>query len=432
MKIFWSWQSDTPGKIGRFFVRDALQEAIEQMKQAPEIEEPTARETRDALHLDSDIQGTTGSPDLARTILDKIDASAVVIADITLVGSVPDLKDPSGSDVPGKKLINSNVAIELGYALCKLTDKNVVMVFNGHYGSHEDLPFDLRHKGGSIKFTLSPDAHRKRIEEERKKPKDRFVQALKPYLENRLCRPNHSCKRSQRSPRPLIFQRVRVLAKVDEIGYSYSKKSLGYIRPIPVSPLRKPLRLAALAQVVQRVPLLKEQRILSAQNEHGAIGFCPENFPPRGPAGLKASTQLFENGEIWSIGSSVIMSERNGRPDWVSLPALACAVFEQSYYDALTSLVNFAEQQLSLKSPRRIELGVVGNRELYLYGVFQRPYYPAGPILKSEVTVDAVLHDSTRDRIDALLLEFFTRVYDTAGMQRPEGSFGFPPNRPTV
>ena len=24
MKIFWSWQSDTPGKTGRHFVRDAL------------------------------------------------------------------------------------------------------------------------------------------------------------------------------------------------------------------------------------------------------------------------------------------------------------------------------------------------------------------------------------------------------------------------
>ena len=64
MKIFWSWQSDTPGKIGRFLVRDALQEAIEQLKQAPDIEEPTAQANRDALHLDHDMKGVTGSPDL--------------------------------------------------------------------------------------------------------------------------------------------------------------------------------------------------------------------------------------------------------------------------------------------------------------------------------------------------------------------------------
>ena len=32
MKIFWSWQSDTPGKIGRFLVRDALNDAIEKLR----------------------------------------------------------------------------------------------------------------------------------------------------------------------------------------------------------------------------------------------------------------------------------------------------------------------------------------------------------------------------------------------------------------
>ena len=42
MKIFWSWQSDTDGKTGRFFVRDALEEAIKQLKQPPDVEEPTS------------------------------------------------------------------------------------------------------------------------------------------------------------------------------------------------------------------------------------------------------------------------------------------------------------------------------------------------------------------------------------------------------
>jgi hypothetical protein len=92
MKVFWSWRSDTDGKTGRFFVRDALKEAIDQLKQAPEIEEPSAREGREALHFDQDVQGVTGSPDLARTILDKIDAAHVVVADVTLVGRCPSPK----------------------------------------------------------------------------------------------------------------------------------------------------------------------------------------------------------------------------------------------------------------------------------------------------------------------------------------------------
>jgi hypothetical protein len=32
MKIFWSWQSDTSGKTGRHFVREALMDAIKQLK----------------------------------------------------------------------------------------------------------------------------------------------------------------------------------------------------------------------------------------------------------------------------------------------------------------------------------------------------------------------------------------------------------------
>src|ERR1700719_4702491 len=102
MKVFWSWQSDTPGKIGRHFVRDALNAAIQQLKQAPDIEEPTERETRSALHLDQDRKGIPGSPDLARVILEKIEQSAVFVADVTPVG----IAATEHAQEPRKKVIN--------------------------------------------------------------------------------------------------------------------------------------------------------------------------------------------------------------------------------------------------------------------------------------------------------------------------------------
>jgi hypothetical protein len=49
-----------------------------------------------------------------------------------------------------------------------VTDKNVLMVFNQHFGKYEDLPFDLRHKGGAIFFDLAPNAPRDEIKEEGK------------------------------------------------------------------------------------------------------------------------------------------------------------------------------------------------------------------------------------------------------------------------
>lgn len=116
MKIFWSWQSDILGEIGRYLVRDALKDAIEELKQAEEIEGAT----RENLHLDQGMEGVTGSPDLARTIFDKIEKAEVVVADVTIVGTT------AASD----RLVNSNVAIELGYALHACTDARVVLVFN--------------------------------------------------------------------------------------------------------------------------------------------------------------------------------------------------------------------------------------------------------------------------------------------------------------
>jgi hypothetical protein len=169
MKIFWSWQSDTPGVIGRYLVRDALKHAVEKLRQAQEIEDAT----RENLHLDQDIQGVTGSPDLARTIFDKITKSEVFVADVTIVGKTSE----------GDRLVNSNVAIELGYALHACTDARTVLVLNRHYGTYEDLPFDLRHKGGAVVFDLAPDAQKTDIEARRKSLTDDFVRKLKPFAQ---------------------------------------------------------------------------------------------------------------------------------------------------------------------------------------------------------------------------------------------------------
>jgi len=168
MKIFWSWQSDTPGKIGRFLVRDALNDAIEKLRADNDVEDAP----RD-VHLDHDVKDVPGSPDLVRTILAKIEKSEVVVADVTIVGRTE----------KGKGLINSNVAIELGYAFHACTDQRAVLVFNKHYGKHEELPFDLRHKGGGVDFDLKPDASKVEIDEQRRVLKDAFVRKLKPFVE---------------------------------------------------------------------------------------------------------------------------------------------------------------------------------------------------------------------------------------------------------
>jgi hypothetical protein len=86
MKVFWAWQADLPGKISRHFIRSALEEAIDRLKQPRDIEEPPEQSRRDRLHLDHDTKGLKGAPEIAHEIFKKIDTATVVVADVTPIG----------------------------------------------------------------------------------------------------------------------------------------------------------------------------------------------------------------------------------------------------------------------------------------------------------------------------------------------------------
>ena len=107
MKIFWSWQSDKPGKTGRHFVRAALLDAIEVLRQPDEIEEPTQADNRESMHLDQDRQNVSGSPPLADTIKQKIRGASVFIGDVTPVSRIP--KRRGVKESREKRNMNPNV-----------------------------------------------------------------------------------------------------------------------------------------------------------------------------------------------------------------------------------------------------------------------------------------------------------------------------------
>src|SRR5262245_53136934 len=110
MKVFYSWQSDTPNNIGRAFIRDCLDDAVAGLE-VDESDRPT---------VDQDTQGVLGSPVIADKIFEKIRDAKVVVADVTLTGQTPE----------GKRLANSNVCIELGYALGIHGDKVLLKIMN--------------------------------------------------------------------------------------------------------------------------------------------------------------------------------------------------------------------------------------------------------------------------------------------------------------
>lgn len=124
--IFYSWQSDLLNATNRSFIEDALTKAARSIAMDESIEvEPV---------VDRDVQGMPGSPDISKTIFEKIDRSAVFIADVSIINATES----------GRKAPNPNVLVELGYALKTLTPNRVLMVMNTEYGGPELLPFDLR------------------------------------------------------------------------------------------------------------------------------------------------------------------------------------------------------------------------------------------------------------------------------------------------
>jgi len=148
IKIFYSWQSDLPGKDSRNIIHNSIQDAVKSLKDVVDIE------------ADRDTKGKFGSPDIAQTILSKIDECDIFIADVSIVHKY-ETKDGKIKCTP-----NPNVMLELGYAINVVTWDNIICILNTDYGSVENMPFDISHHRltpFSLKNEEGPDGAKKMI-----------------------------------------------------------------------------------------------------------------------------------------------------------------------------------------------------------------------------------------------------------------------------
>jgi hypothetical protein len=422
MKVFWSWQSDTPGKIGRHFVRDALTAAIVQLKQAPDVEEPTERETRSAMHLDQDRKGISGSPDLARVILEKIEQSAVFVADVTPVGIVT---IQSGKALP-KKIINPNVAIELGYALHALSDRALLMVMNEHYGSRADLPFDLQSKAGPIMFALPPDADRQSITASSRQLTARLVEALEPFIAQQV---KHI---RQQKPFPEAVAKdgpARFRAPGEPIGSRWDYGPFG-------SNLGNSVSLAGGAATWLRLmPAFDPSRTWTAEELRNAsragntvlqpfiwssvytiravdgIGCC--NLLTAEARETNSVAFAFETGEVWAIDTWLLRLHPS---------ELIIGEVERKWAELLRDYATFL-RRLELQPPYRWIAGVTGvNRRRLLFpaapGKMWLPGWQGPECLSEQITVQGS-YDGEQSTTSALL-RFFEEIYSKCGVRRPE------------
>ncbi|MBR2587211.1 nucleotide-binding protein [Candidatus Saccharibacteria bacterium] len=120
--IFYSWQSEN--KDSREYVEKSINDAIEYMNERSN-QQITAR-------IDRDTKGKLGSPNIPKTIEEKINKCDIFIADLSVI-----------HEVNGKKQINQNVMYETGYAIAKLGDNYCILLHNSDSCEPKDLPFDI-------------------------------------------------------------------------------------------------------------------------------------------------------------------------------------------------------------------------------------------------------------------------------------------------
>jgi len=425
VKVFWSWQSDTPGKTGRHFVRDAILGAIEDLKTPPDVEEPTQRFDREAIHLDSDRQGVPGSPDLAATIFAKIDAAAVVIADVTPVGVGPARKDEDGNELPPKALMNPNVAIELGYALAKPGEgsgNNLLMVFNDHYGTRLDLPFDLAHKAGPIFYTLPPEAPRATIDAEGKKLRRQLVTALRPFLESTETVSALTFVPTLPGANAGVwFQQGNSLGQSGDLRFDHTLADhimpvspVFYLRLIPSEPLAQPVARTELREFANHLPYFSMT--------HGSFIFAnpwgAANIELQGGTAPPASAvQLFLSGELWAVNHSVLARfESQGFFPYVPVETILRARLPQ-FLDVFLGQVN-------VTLPITAEVGFIGAKGLRM-AVSETQ--ALGPVHSDPRPARALLNADSPAARQQLLLSLFEKIFfELVQERRPQNYRGFP------
>lgn len=145
--IFYCWQSDIPRQ--REMIREEL------LAQAYRLE----AENGCHVEVDEDTRSVAGMIPIADAVLEKIRNADIFVCDISPVATIH-RKDDNGHEILGveKKMPNSNVMLELGYALRSMHSSRIIALANTQGGKWHDgeMPFDIFNRQ-YIKFTNKED-----------------------------------------------------------------------------------------------------------------------------------------------------------------------------------------------------------------------------------------------------------------------------------
>lgn len=411
--IFWSWQSDRDPKLHHYFVRDALKDACKLIAIDPDYEEATRPE------VDHDTKNVAGTPDITKTILDKIAKANVFVADMTPVGVTDPaaLQPNTAADKRSepKHLQNPNVMSELGYAEHALSQGRIILVANGaHYPGPVALPFDWRHRSGAKVYHLKDGATKEEIKAERK----RFAEVLKSCIAPILAEQAPA----KTPPPPISWQAP---SDSDPAIWPAAAKKLEFRNNAMGEPqrsveLRDGTRIfARIAPREWSVParIELEQRISDVGlnirgrdgdwglNGDGALSIWGHITGARNDMVVTNATQWFQsNGELWAVNSNCFAENSGGLCFASALPFTPLDEFLRKGIAAIRAMGG--------KGPIGIKLGAGDLTDTVLPGQYQSQRFPA---VSARADVGEELETWTPNERRALLFRFWNALMDAYG-----------------
>ena len=318
--------------------------------------------------------------------------------------------------------MNPNVAIELGYALCKHSDEKILMVLNRHYGGREYLPFDLRQKAGPIEFNLPPDAPKKTRETEARSLRKQFEVAIRPFL---VAPSKPATNTFRKAPstysQAVYFKQNEILAhsgrpEDNEVYVFLNPSGEGFsLRLYPRSGLLKPFAGAFLERKVREHGLDafgSRPGCYPLANQYGAISVDILTREPGAKVVLAACTQVFRSGELWGFAPWLLKDNEYGR----YIPSRA---LERAVLRTLNNYVGFAVKHLELSPPFIVELGAVGLNDRHITSDPQQDDW-FGPIRDDTFSHDVELTDTTPSAIKTAAIRLFKELHLLTGYPRPD------------
>ncbi|WP_312608952.1 hypothetical protein [Agrobacterium pusense] len=412
-KIFWSWQSDRDPKLHHYFVRDALKDACKLIAIDPDYEEAARPE------VDHDTKNIAGTPDITKTILDKIAKANVFVADMTPVGVTDPiaLQPNTAADQRSepKHLQNPNVMSELGYAEHALSQGRIILVANGaHYPGPVALPFDWRHRSGAKVYNLKDGATKEEIRTEQK----RFAEVLKSCILPILAEQAPA----KTPPPPISWQAP---SSSDPAIWPAAEKKLEFRNNAMEEPrrsvdLREGTRIFARIaprewSVPARVEL--EQRISDIAlnirgqdgdwglNSDGALSVWGHITGARNDMIVTNATQWFQsNGELWAVNNNCFAENSDGQVFAYALPFTPLDTFLRKGVAAIRAMGG--------RGPIGIKLGAGDLTDTVLPGEFRTQRFPA---VGAWVDVNEELETWTPEERRALLRRFWNALMDAYG-----------------